>query len=247
MASSSRRPGSPTGKQSTPARARRRKSSAASRRNWGAIGTVVAVFVIGAGIVAAAVLHNSGQGSSASLQGVKTFSHQGGQHTAGYFDPVTYQQSPPVGGEHNPIWENCGVYDQPIRNGNAVHSLEHGTVWITYRPDLSPSDVATLADTYVAKQEYMMISPYADQDSPIVLTAWDRQLAVNSVDDPRIKAFITAYRSGKTTPERGSACDGGVGTPSDRQVTDNTAAIKAAADKAGTGKAASTSPAPSAS
>lgn len=241
MASSSRRTGSSNGPRSGTAKARRRKSSAVAGRRWGAIGTVVAVVVIGAGIVAAAVLHSSSQASSASLQGVKTYTNAGGQHTAGYFDPVSYPQSPPVGGKHNPIWENCGVYDQPIRNENAVHSLEHGTVWITYQPDLPADQVSTLSKTYVVGQQYMMMSPYPGQDSPIVLTAWDRQLKVTSSKDPRIKAFITAYRSGKTTPERGSSCDGGVGTPTDRKVTDNTAAIKAAMDKAASG-----SPSPSA-
>src|SRR3712207_9592687 len=45
-----------------------------------------------------------------------------GQHTEGSVD---YPQSPPVGGEHNPIWQNCGLYEEPVRNETAVHSLEH--------------------------------------------------------------------------------------------------------------------------
>src|SRR5512147_779581 len=46
--------------------------------------------------------------------------------------PQRYQQSPPVGGIHNPVWQNCGIYDQPLKNENMLHAMEHGAVWITY-------------------------------------------------------------------------------------------------------------------
>ncbi|HZY44457.1 MAG TPA: DUF3105 domain-containing protein, partial [Anaerolineae bacterium] len=51
--------------------------------------------------------------------------------------PQIYQEVPPVGGTHDPAWLNCGIYDQPVRTENAVHSMEHGAVWITYQPDLA--------------------------------------------------------------------------------------------------------------
>lgn len=45
--------------------------------------------------------------------------------------PVRYSVTPPVGGDHNATWMNCGVYDKPVPAERAVHNLEHGAVWIT--------------------------------------------------------------------------------------------------------------------
>src|SRR5512134_555969 len=50
--------------------------------------------------------------------------------------PQQYAQTPPAGGVHDDTWQNCGIYDQPVRNEDAVHSLEHGAVWLAYLPDL---------------------------------------------------------------------------------------------------------------
>src|SRR5439155_13201368 len=36
---------------------------------------------------------------------------------------VIYPQTPPVGGHHAPIWQNCGFYSQPIGSVYAVHSM----------------------------------------------------------------------------------------------------------------------------
>src|SRR4029079_6621862 len=75
------------------------------------------------------------------LQAVKTASYPAGQHVAG---SILYAENPPIGGQHNVVWQNCGIYDAPIHNEHAVHSLEHGAIWITYRPDLAADQVQKL-------------------------------------------------------------------------------------------------------
>jgi hypothetical protein len=57
-------------------------------------------------------------------------------HVGGNIDYDQDLGIPPAGGPHNPSWQNCGFYDELVRDENAVHSLEHGAVWITYQPDL---------------------------------------------------------------------------------------------------------------
>jgi len=126
--------------------------------------------------------------------------------------PVSYPQSPPVGGNHAPIVQNCGFYDTPIANENAVHSLEHGAVWITYQPDLSKEQVDSLRQL-AHRQSYVLVSPYPRLSTPVVASAWGHQLHLDSADDPRLDQFLNTFRLGPQAPEREEPCTGGVGTP----------------------------------
>src|SRR5512135_382780 len=95
------------------------------------------IIILGGGAVAIvliiAFLLSPRPVSTAGLDGVVTYDNLPRDHSEA---PQQYPQTPPVGGVHSSVWQNCGIYDQPIRNENAVHSLEHGAVWITYQPDL---------------------------------------------------------------------------------------------------------------
>lgn len=134
--------------------------------------------------------------------------------------PVTYSVTPPVGGNHNGVWMNAGVYTEPLPTERAVHDLEHGAVWITYRPNLPASEVKALQD-FVGKQSmidesnnanrYMLLSPWASNTfpAPIVVSSWGYQLYLNSPMDPRLQEFVNTFRHNKTyTPEFGSPVDG---------------------------------------
>ncbi len=127
---------------------------------------------------------------------------------------VTYPMKPPVGGDHNPVWMNCDgeVYEKAIPDMNAVHSLEHGSVWVTYTDKAPAADVAELAER-VGKTPYSLMSPYVDQAGPIMLSAWGKQLTVDGADDPRVAQFFSAYVQGPQTPEPGAACTGGLDAP----------------------------------
>jgi hypothetical protein len=125
---------------------------------------------------------------------------------------VSYPETPPVGGPHAPIWQNCGFYDSPIANENAVHSMEHGAVWITYRQDLPPDQVDALRQ-FPQGHTHVLVSPFPDLFAPVVASAWGRQLRLDSADDPRLDQFVRAFQRGPQTPERGAPCSGGVGEP----------------------------------
>ncbi len=124
--------------------------------------------------------------------------------------PVSYPDqagTPPVGGNHNAVPETCAVYSQQIPNEHAVHSMEHGAAWVTYRPDLPVSQLATLKGE-VNGNPYRLMSPYPALKSAISLQAWGRQLFVDSASDKRVKEFLGSFTNGPTTPEKGASCSG---------------------------------------
>ncbi|MFJ8790484.1 DUF3105 domain-containing protein [Streptomyces sp. NPDC102462] len=123
---------------------------------------------------------------------------------------VSYPMQPPVGGNHNPVWLNCNgdVYTSAVKNENAVHSLEHGAVWVTYTAAAKKADVDALA-AKVKQTPYSLMSPYEDQAAPLMLSAWGHQVTVKSADDPAVNTFFSTYVQGKQTPEPGASCTGG--------------------------------------
>lgn len=144
---------------------------------------------------------------AASLAAVREYDGLSTAHTPA---DVDYPQSPPVGGPHAPVWLDCGVYDEPVADENAVHDLEHGTVWITYQGDLDADDVAMLEEALPANG---ILSPYAGLDAPVVVTVWGRQLALHGASDPRLELFIRTFGGGETAPEPDASCAGGVRDP----------------------------------
>lgn len=160
-------------------------------------------------VVAAALLYLA-FGRSERIPGLVLYQDVG----RGHADDITFAETgrPPAGGIHYDTWLNCGIYDEPVKTGQAVHSLEHGAVWITYRPDLPPDQIDSLRRR-VRGTEYLILSPYPGQESPIVLTAWAVQLEVDEAGDARIDNFIAQYQQGPTAPELGSTCSNGAGEP----------------------------------
>jgi len=143
------------------------------------------------------------------LDGMASYTIASGQHSEA---PQQYAQTPPAGGVHSAVWQNCGIYDQPVRNENAVHSLEHGAVWITYRPDLPAAAVEALRKL-ASGHDHVLLTPYPDLPHAVVATAWGLQLPVEDASDPRLPVFVVRYEKGPQTPEPGATCDGGTGTP----------------------------------
>jgi hypothetical protein len=147
---------------------------------------------------------------ASNIEGVLSFGAQERSHDQNVV--IENTSLPPVGGIHSPAWQNCGIYNAAVNLENAIHSMEHGAVWVAYQPELASDDVSTLKEI-VGDQSYMLLTPYPNLASEIVLTAWGVQLEIDSIDDERIEKFISVYRNGPQAPEPGAPCTDGVGTP----------------------------------
>nr|WP_156001769.1 DUF3105 domain-containing protein [Streptomonospora sp. PA3] len=165
--------------------------------------------LVGFGIWTAYDRGLGGGGVQASdIENLKTYDGLTNQHVT---QPVDYKMTPPAGGDHHAVWQNCGVYDAPVSTMNAVHSLEHGAVWITYKPGLAESKVEKLESLY-NQGSYVMVSPYdeAEMPAPIVASAWGNQIEVKSPGDERLSQFLRAFERSPNVPEPGAACTGGL-------------------------------------
>ena len=146
---------------------------------------------------------------SRQIPGVLVKSYKDSQHVMPA-QRVAYDHSPPFGGSHDGFWAACNgvVYPRAVRNENMVHSLEHGAVWIAYNPDRVAGDAVEVLASHVRGQPYTMLSPYPGLATAVSLQSWGHQLAVDSVEDPRIDQFLRALRQNPNThPELGASCD----------------------------------------
>ena len=173
-------------------------------------GTVVAITLV-AIVVSVFIVNQKDQDAATTaadqpISGVESFDGLSRDHVV---NEVAFPTLPPVGGEHSAELTNCGVYSKPVDTWRAVHSLEHGAVWVTYRSDLPQEQIDTLAAA-AAANPYELLSPYPDLPAPVIASAWGKQLQLDSVDDPRLPAFLETYLQGPQTPEPGAPCSGGV-------------------------------------
>jgi Protein of unknown function (DUF3105) len=144
----------------------------------------------------------SGGGEGSEPEGTETFTDLEQTHVD---TPVNYPQTPPVGGPHSPAWQTCGFYDATIMTERGVHSMEHGAVWITYSPDLA-SDQIEVLKTLQAGGKEVLVSPFEGLPTPIVASAWGKQLQLESTDDARLAAFVSFFDDGPQTPELDTPC-----------------------------------------
>jgi len=125
--------------------------------------------------------------------------------------PIEYARTPPTNGDHDPLWQNCGAYERPIKDRHAVHSMDHGVVWITHSPDLPAGALETLRS--YGEEDYVIVSPYPGLDAPVVATSWRVQLELDGADDPRLREFVDGFRRSEISPLSGNRCTLGVGDP----------------------------------
>jgi hypothetical protein len=183
----------------------KKKQQAEKRRN---LITVVGSIAAGAGVlslIVAVVITSATPAVDPSTIEVDGVVEIEGLESIHVETAVEYDQTPPAGGPHNPTWLNCGIYEEVIPSEYAVHSLEHGAVWVTYDPaQLSEGEIGQLRSAMPST--YSILSPIEGLDAPVYASAWGFQVALEGVDDPRLEDFIVRYRLSPEVPEPGALC-----------------------------------------
>lgn len=174
----------------------------------------LALILVGLALVAVTVWYFSARGDTpvtGDIEGLQTFTDVPRGHEEG---PLVYDRYPPAGGVHSPHWWNAGIYDEQFPVKKAVHTLEHGAVWISYHPDIPMEEVESLRGL-VRGRTCTLLAPavYGAQKSKVAAVAWGYALETDDVTDPRLNQFIARFERGPEAPEPGAACSNDEGRP----------------------------------
>ncbi|HJM88417.1 MAG TPA: DUF3105 domain-containing protein [Dehalococcoidia bacterium] len=139
------------------------------------------------------------------------------RHTTNAGDLVGEPGEPPSGGPHfggpecvppdygtfcGPL--PYGVYDHQVLDGNAIHSLEHGIIWISYDPELIAGEsLQSLEDLANDFSRDVILSPREQNALPIYAVSWGRILRIDGTDGVEIdelRDFITTNRNRSPEP-----------------------------------------------
>ncbi len=113
-------------------------------------------------------------------------------------EQTTYNSNPPTSGAHGESlpW---GFYEEEIKDGNAVHNLEHGGIWISYK-DLNGTEIDKLRVIAKNNPGSVIVSPRASNDSKVAVASWGRLLKMETIDEDKIREYIRKNKN--KSPER---------------------------------------------
>ena len=140
---------------------------------------------------------------SQEVEGTQVFDIVSRDHISQGAPGSGYNSNPPASGPHWSAAAKNGVYDTSLADEQVIHNLEHGHVWISYKPDVS-DDVKDKLKEIVQKDDWkVVLAPRDKNDSVIALVAWGRVLAMDEPDYAKIEDFIKVYRNRgpEKTPE----------------------------------------------
>lgn len=108
---------------------------------------------------------------------------------------------PPTAGPHFASPQPLGIYEEPINDGNALHSLEHGIIWISYNPDkLDEASVKKLWDLAKKNNNDVIVSPRKGNTMAVAAASWRRLLKQDSLNIEELQRFITTNRNRSPEP-----------------------------------------------
>ncbi len=148
---------------------------------------IAAVAIIGAVIAIVATQKSGGESTLAGQE----FPDQGREHI-NLTDPhPAYNSNPPTSGWHFAQAAPWGPKTEEIPDEILVHNLEHGGIWISYKPDVVSNDVRDKLTAFASTHQRVIVTPRPKNDSAIALTSWQHLLKLDQYDEAKIADFYT--------------------------------------------------------
>ena len=130
---------------------------------------------------------------------------QGREHlTQGSTQHPPYNSNPPTSGPHWPQQAECKIYTQEVPDEAAIHSLEHGAIWISYKDKNDKKLLAELTSLVKKNSSKILLSPRSKNDLAIAIASWGRLLKLEEFDEQQTNDFIKANIN--NSPEPFAAC-----------------------------------------
>jgi len=108
---------------------------------------------------------------------------------------IPYTTDPPTHGPHTPYLAPWGVHKDPVPRAVLIHNMEDGGVIVWYSPALASAEAVTRLTEIVQRYpQHVVLTPYPPLTTPIALTAWERILRLEALDEAKVQEFIEAYK-----------------------------------------------------
>ncbi|MDQ3076394.1 MAG: DUF3105 domain-containing protein [bacterium] len=129
----------------------------------------------------------------------QVFEEQKVSHIKSGENHEAYNSNPPTSGAHWADQAPWGVHDKPLVDEQAVHNLEHGGIWISYK-EVDEETLANLVKIAKANSGSVILSPREGNDANIVLASWTRLEKIDSYDKNKILEFISLNKNNSPEP-----------------------------------------------
>lgn len=170
---------------------RRVQSTVNSVGGWLTVGLVAFAAVAVVGIIIMNPLSNGGLNTSSDPPLGEPVPGVAARHVSSTAAMQITAGDPPAAGPHFGTPQRFGIYDDPINDGNAVHALEHGLVWISYRADLlSEAELEALEDLAGDFRRDVILSPRPENANAVTVVSWGWIMRFDELDEAALREFI---------------------------------------------------------
>jgi hypothetical protein len=152
-------------------------------------GTFIVTIIIIAGLI-----YMAGRPKQVNLMGDE-IPDLGREHIGRGENHPEYNSNPPSSGWHYAEPASWGFYDRELEDEQVVHNLEHGAVWITFKPDIDQATkdaIKRLVERYSSK---VIATARSKNDTPLALVSWGRVMKMESFDKDQALEFVKRNRN----------------------------------------------------